>query len=83
MFVTFLVHMVGDWSTFRELKDIFILLEMESLQSLLLIGLCVLRLGRRALCSLERSPMSCDQVLPQIPFVLHHLEIKDEEENGE
>ena len=28
--------------------------------------------------------MGCDQVLPQIPFVLHHLEIKDEdeEENG-
>jgi len=63
------------WLTFGELENIFAL--RESLRCILHlpigIGLLGLRLPVGSFCSFEGSSVSCDQVLPQIPLVLHHL----------
>ena len=60
--------------TFGQLENILILL--ENLQRLLLVGLRVLGLRARSLCPLERRAVCRDKVLPQIPFVLYHLQVK-------
>ena len=70
MLITFLPRCL----TFRQLENILILL--ENLQRLLLVGLRVLGLRAWSLCPLERRAVCRDKVFPQIPFVLHHLQVK-------